>query len=598
MYMYSGPKLIEALAKQHEQRSKSELFKSGTFTLGWRAKVGSFPHADTETIVSAGEPCGTWSEVTVTRRERNQNGQWQNNEYQSRPEDKRDVGENWQAMEELPLYGYIPAASIRGIVRAWASQYPALEPRMKELLGYQTESEIIAGKIEFLDAFPTEPTKLSLDIVNPQQNFQVFHQGQSTPLSLYTLGDGHNTRIDITVAIRGKAGATADEVNTVWEWVQQALSTQGIGSRNASGYGALKAPSGYRPSDELPRLPEGYNSKVLSFTLYSQGNAGPHMGTIELRPTHWRGWLRSWLLRFFLGVMSPNDARFTVGELLGTLEESTDGESRQGKIRLQLIPNHNCWTNESEDHRFRKIYKWQGQIKISAPTEILNQIILPIIKIANRVGGVGKGWRRPLHRFVMNNNNQDEAARGCHLELTFKDTLKATGEKVNRSFSVNLTHEKWTKLYDTWKASVKNYWGHRYSENITPINAEVFSPRTCAVYLVNGPARNPIDSQHLKWRHNNPTDTRGKGMSLIYNHKYKRKPDVGGNAGTDKAYCSWVSIKRINKQDTCQEVVCIFMGDGSNQLRSSFLHDLSNIDGAVHLFGQTPQPPNARLNRR
>jgi CRISPR-associated protein Cmr6 len=598
MYMYSGPKLIEALAKQHEIRSKSELFKSGTFTLGWRAKVGSFPHADTETIVSAGEPCGAWSEVTVTRRERNQNGQWQNNEYQSRPEDKRNVGENCQAMEELPLYGYIPAASIRGIVRAWASQYPALEPRMKELLGYQTESEIIAGKIEFLDAFPTEPTKLSLDIVNPQQNFQVFHQGQSTPLSLYTLGDGHST-IEITVAIRGKAGAKADEVNTVWEWVQQALSTQGIGSRNASGYGALKAPSGYKPSEELPKLPAGYSSKILSFTLYSQGNAGPDMKTIELRPTHWRGWLRSWLLRFFLGVMSPNDAKFTVGELLGTLEESSDGESRQGTVRLRLIPipDRSCWGKKSQDLIYRRIYKWKGQVKISAPRDILNEIILPIIKIAVQVGGVGKGWRRPLHCFVMNNDNQNEAARGCHLELKHKVRLN-DGTTGDRNFGINLNQEGWSKLYNNWKNAVKNHWRDRYSEDIAPINAEVFSPRTCAVYLVNGPYENPIDSQDLEWLYNNVTDTRGEGMNLIYQPTYKREPDVGGDAGFGNAHCSWVSIKRINKQDTCQEVVCIFMGDGTNQLRSSFLQDLSNIDGAVHLFGQTPQPPNARLNRR
>jgi|GEM_PF-5726317 len=67
--MYTGPRLIELLEKQHQRREAkllpegkplSGLLKKGTFTIQWRAKVGSFPHPDLETIVSAGEPCGSW----------------------------------------------------------------------------------------------------------------------------------------------------------------------------------------------------------------------------------------------------------------------------------------------------------------------------------------------------------------------------------------------------------------------------------------------------------------------------------------------------------------------------------------------------------
>ena len=167
--MYSGTKLVDALARQHEKRSNSELFKSSEFILDWRSKVGSFPHPDGETIVSAGEPCGSWRTVTLTKREKDSNGKWQDKKYQSRPEDKRNLDHNLE-VAILPLNGYVPAASIRGIVRAWVSQHPDLVPRMKDLLGYQDGSRIIAGKIEFLDAFPIEATKLTLDIVNPHLN--------------------------------------------------------------------------------------------------------------------------------------------------------------------------------------------------------------------------------------------------------------------------------------------------------------------------------------------------------------------------------------------------------------------------------------------
>jgi CRISPR-associated protein Cmr6 len=567
--LYSGTNLIDALAKQHQKRSKAELFKSGVFTLDWRSKVGSFPHPDQQTLVSAGEPCGAW------------------NPHASRPEDKRTLSENLKLFEKLPLNGYVPAASIRGIVRAWVSQYPELGSRMRELFGYQTGAKIIAGKIEFLDAFPHQPTKLTLDITNPQQDFQVFHTGSSSPQSLYTLGDGHQ-KIEITIGIRGTRNAQPADVATVWKWLQQALITQGIGSRTASGYGALMAPTGDDPSPELPSLPVGHSSKKLNFTLYSQGNAGQNVSVPELRPTHWRGWLRSWLLRFFLGVMEKADAETTVDELLGSLKH-------KGLVRLRV-------TIERVDpaRNTPKFYRWKGSFEISAPTDILDQIILPVVKIAVRVGGVGRGWRRPLHRFILETKagGKFDTARGCHLELTRSRSVSvrvasALAERESRADAVtnqipsklDLAGNDLNLIYDVFRVAIVNNWGDRYCENPPNINAEVFSPHTCAVYQVPEPYQNPIDPKTLTWINCETTATRGRGMELIYQPKYKRQSDVGGKTSA----CSWVSIKRVNgakPEDLCQEVVCIFMGN-ENRLRSDFIADLARIPGAIRLFGRS-----------
>jgi CRISPR-associated protein Cmr6 len=583
--MYSGTKLVDALTAQHEKRSKSGLFKSGEFVLDWRSKIGSFPHPDNETLVSAGEPCGSWKTVTVTKREKDNNGKWQDRKYQSRPEDKRNLDHNLESLAILPLNGYVPAASIRGIVRAWVSEHPDLVVVMKDLLGYQDGSKIIAGKIEFLDAFPTKATRLTLDIANPQQEFQVFHTGSASPLSLYTLGNGRE-EIKIKVAIRGCRKATPDDVNTVWEWVQQALSSHGIGSRTASGYGALKAPESYVPSVDLPKLKDGYSSKTLDFTLYSQGSAGPNPKTPELRPTHWRGWLRSWLLRFLLGVMSESNARSTLDELLGTL-------SKQGCVRSQIRIDKIVSSENTP-----KFYKWTGSLTISAPTNILDEIILPIIKIATRVGGVGRGWRRPLHRFILETKYSNaDTARGCHVELTRSRDDIVTNSIIAKA---DLGGNDLALIYEDWKKSVQKHWQHLYYQPTSNINAEVFSPNTCAVYLVPAPNRNPIDPKSLKWIPGETTDTRGKGMELIYQLTYKRKYNVGGNLSS----CSWVSIKRVNgakPEDPFQEIVCIFMSkmdsstdkkyakrDDKPLLRSQFLADLANIPGAIHLFGRKP----------
>lgn len=564
--MYTAPKLVELLINQHEKRNQEGLFKQGIFTLSWRGKVGSSPYPDLETIVSAGEPCGFW--------------EW----------DKQDFGQIHERLRELPLNGYIPASAIRGIVRMWAKKRPEIREKMFELLGNQTDDKITSGKIEFLDAWTKEPSRLTLDIVNPQEKFQVFHDSnnQGKPLPFYTLGNGEQP-LEFTIAIRGISGnASAEDVSEVWKWVEQALSLYGVGSRTASGYGAM------RSSEKISIKPEPeYAVKEFDFRLYSQGCYGANpptkeskwQGNPELRPSHWRGWLRSWVLRFLLGVMSEHDAQKTLGELLGAIEP----EQKQGCVRISMN-NGKVWGDKSSD--YPDFYVWQGKLEINAPKDVLNNIILPIVKFAVMIGGVGRGWRRPLHIFTMNNGR--ESARGCHLVMRHEVKNKDSQQFTLTTFGIPLIAEEWQKLYDKWIEAAKAQWSNRLIENLTIVNAEVFSLKTCAVYIVPSPKSNPIDSDNLKWSIKKPTETRGEGMNLIYQPKYKRKSDVGGDAaGGGNAHCSWVSIKRVNipnkEQETnCQEIVCLFLGE-ENKLRSQFLDDLSGISGRKHLFGVLSQ---------
>ncbi|MFW6296301.1 MAG: RAMP superfamily CRISPR-associated protein [Halothece sp.] len=584
--MYTQPLLAELLDKQSQSRGQSKLFKKGTITIQWRAKVGSFPHPDGETIVSAGEPCGPWKP---------------NN---TRPEDKRNVSENWEQLDTLPLHGYIPGSSIRGLVRAWAKKNPAETARMRELLGYQDEDKnlISPGKIEFLDAYPHEATQLTLDIVNPQQEFQVFHQGQSTPLSFYALGNGEDI-IPVTIAIRGIPNkATPEDVEKVWEWVEQALCFYGVGSRTASGYGAIKK------KDVNVTLPDGYSLKELSFALYSQGCYGANQsrGYEELRPSHWRGWLRSWVLRFLLGVMSVENAHRTLGELLGTIGADDNAKAIQGCVRIKM-KRGKTWGESSYDQP--RFYVWKGKLEISAPSDILNDIILPIVQFAASVGGVGRGWRRPLHIFMMTikdkkdrtKEREEKAARGSYLNLIHRVESKKTKETRKELYAFHPNKiNTWQTEYQKWLDSVQAKWPNRFEVGVNNhLAAEVFSPSTCAVYTVPAPVQEPINFKQLGWNIPQPLDTRGDGMNLVYQQQsprnYKRNRDLGGNAGNGGAYCSWVSIRRVNiphkEEDTdCQETVCLFLGgvnpdNNSDHVRSHFLRDLANISGSTYLFG-------------
>lgn len=558
--------LTKLLAQQHQKRSPG-LFNQGIFTLQWRGKVGSFPYPDLETIVSAGEPCGRW--------------EW-------KPD--QDFGQMDQRKTTLPLNGYIPASAIRGIVRAWAKTQ-GIQLRMQELLGKQEDNTITSGKIEFLDAWSETPTKLALDITNPQENFQVYHKSdeQGKPLPLYTLGNGHDS-VQVTVAIRGipNTQVTETDVDEVWGWVQQALSFYGVGSRTASGYGQIK------PAQKINLdWPEGYQVQEFGFSLYSQGCHGPSSQK-ELRPSHWRGWLRSWTLRCLLGVMSKDNAQLTLEELFGTLESNSGGRSKQGKVRIEMLrgSQQQFWGDRSSDQL--DFYAWKGRLQISAPTGTLELIILPIVKFAVSVGGVGRGWRRPLHIFMMDIKDRETrekigeraASRGTYLTLLYRE------ESGVKNFALPLKPQIWQETYKQWQESIQKAYPDRYLYVSQNPEAEVFSLETCGIYFVSGPTQEPLDKDNLKWAISNATATRGKGMDKIYNSQYKRNPDVGGDAARGNAHCSWVSIKRVPVKDAgTKEIVCLFMGGQtpqSNHLRADFLRDLATIPGAIHLFGVQP----------
>ena len=179
--------------------------------------------------------------------------------------------------------------------------------------------------------------------------------------------------------------------------------------------------------------------------------------------------------------------------------------------------------------------------------------------------------------------NSVEASRGCHLIFTHKVKDKNTKEYKTKLFALSPSQpQNWQTTYQNWVNSVREIWGDRLRIGANKdLQAEVFSPDTCSIYVVPYPDENPLDEKNKTWVFSEPVeDTRGEGMDLIYQRPYKGEPDVGGKAGNGGAYCSWVSIKRVNvphpeiKDSLCQEVVCIFMGgisaDNQIDLRAKF----------------------------
>ena len=292
--------------------------------------------------------------------------------------------------------------------------------------------------------------------------------------------------------------------------------------------------------------------------------------------------------------MSRKNAEETLSELMGVIEPNT----RKGCVTIRMIEGKKNWGEISTNQP--KFYVWEGKLQVTAPKEILYNIILPIIRFAVSCGGVGRGWRRPLHIFGMNNGK--DATRGSHLIIKHKVVNNERKPQI-KPFGLPLKPQSWTSAYDQWLEVVRSRWANRIDISANRLlSAEVFSPQTCAMYAVPGPEANPIDEDSFEWLETDAVTTRGEGMHLIYQQvaprNYKRNPDIGGDAagGNGNSHCSWASIKRINIPSKeievdCQEIVCLFMGGKSpqsNHIRSRFLKDLNKIEGKVHLFGVRP----------
>jgi CRISPR-associated protein Cmr6 len=144
-----------------------------------------------------------------------------------------------------PVYGvpYVPASSLKGVVRAWAEQQgEPIRSQVRSMLGYldmdAKENAASLGKVQFLDAFPTG-TCLSIDVANPQWHWPKEGTPPSAlkvefkpePHSLLSLNDP-----TLHIGLKATRLGSKEHAEIVATWVEEALKS-GLGSRLSAGYG-------------------------------------------------------------------------------------------------------------------------------------------------------------------------------------------------------------------------------------------------------------------------------------------------------------------------------------------------------------------------
>jgi CRISPR-associated protein Cmr6 len=223
------------------------------------------------------------------------------------------------------VYGvpYVPASSLKGVVREWAEQQEEpIRSQVRSMLGYldlnAKENASSLGKVQFLDAFPTGIC-LSVDMANPQ-----WHWPKEGIPSLEFKPEPHAllSLLNSTLIIGLKATylGSKEDVQIVSKWLEEALK-YGLGSRISAGYGYAV---GLTKNTQF--------SSEHHFKLWSQGMYGQNIHNAEFRPVAVRGVLRYWFRAIALGLYDPETVKKLEGNLFGTITP----KAIRGSLRLRI----------------------------------------------------------------------------------------------------------------------------------------------------------------------------------------------------------------------------------------------------------------------
>lgn len=470
-----------------------------------------------------------------------------------------------------PIFGipHIPASSLKGVARAWAEKHHPNQDEVKELLGMLEGRVAKAAKIEILDAFPTKPC-LSVDVATPQWHWRTQNQHQNViynpkPHPLLNL-----EQPQLFIGLRPTTPEYASKVNLVKKWLENALRTNGLGSRISGGYGRTLAREAYLA-----------HNQSLDFELWTQGMYGSnppakennYQGDAEFRPTAVRGILRYWFRAVALGLYDPIICLALEEELFGKL-------GQQGKIAISTRTN-------PPKHQDQDPYFYSGKVILEATENRYLKVIERSLILASLLGGVGRGSRRPLHLL----NGQ---IRGCHWLVEAENQPLACDE------------QQWQTLFnsvkDAFKAVKPSSKNHTSSPGTPTQRQQDVLDRNAQVWLLKTP--NLVKPKNVKnWQSEGDSpNVRGAALNLLYDDsRFKGvsggigNANVGGSLGTP----SFVWIKSIFPFEGSPYQVITILGADDSQ-RGDFGRELKK-QGAILVYGQMPsgnKPSPPRPKRR
>ena len=140
---------------------------------------------------------------------------------------------------------YLPASSVKGLVRAWAEHWLGEdEATIHRLFGKDTQKseEGHVGNLIFFDAFPTGKVDLIAEVMTPHDGG--WRQGDApapsdwhnpTPIPFLAIAPG--AHFQFCIAPRPGGDANKADAKKAMQWLEEALKWLGAGAKTAVGFG-------------------------------------------------------------------------------------------------------------------------------------------------------------------------------------------------------------------------------------------------------------------------------------------------------------------------------------------------------------------------
>lgn len=168
-----------------------------------------------------------------------------------------ETGFVWHRTLGVP---YLPGSGIKGAVRAWAEQWSD-EDYAASLFGGPGDQ----GTLIILDALPTKPPRLEVDIMTPHYG-KYYGEGKPpadylspNPVPFLAVAAGGTFRFSLVPKRRGDE----ESIQRGAELLKDALETIGAGAKTSAGYGAfaVKEPKKDLRFEQMKERIENYNEQ-------------------------------------------------------------------------------------------------------------------------------------------------------------------------------------------------------------------------------------------------------------------------------------------------------------------------------------------------
>lgn len=260
-----------------------------------------------------------------------------------------------------------------------------------------------AGMIRFHGAWPTDSSWKNglLDLTHPQQDWQV---GKGKRIhSANVLISLYKPRLSIALSSRDSQ-LDPDEWKAIESQLRDALKL-GIGGRTSAGYGISSNPS----SDPV-------------FSCCIEGRF-PTPQLLDRKPefrlTMFRAAIRGMALRLFAGLTSEKMANSAVDQLFGTLQAVHDRKPKVGLLAVRfhaLDDSHSTEiVNGHEATTIAGALEWIATRQLNAEeSHNLQALLAGVHGLVMSLGGFGRSWRRPDHKFFYQIQQGYNKLIGCH----------------------------------------------------------------------------------------------------------------------------------------------------------------------------------------